>query len=152
MLEAARLHGAERVVMISTAAVARGSPAARTRRQSKEGAAAAQLLLLRHQVGGENLGYNYARSHGVDFRAVRFPTVRPLDPGRRRPPQRHVPHPGGEVGGRVEHTVPRRMEWLYSKDAAAAWSWPPGRGVKSRVFNLGVGKPTTTRAVEIFKQ
>jgi nucleoside-diphosphate-sugar epimerase len=55
----------------------------------------------------------------------------------------------------VEHTVPPGvMEWLYSKDAARGVVLAlQAEGVKSRVFNLGVGRPYDNQElIGIFKQ
>lgn len=158
VLEAARLHGAARVVMISTAAVARGVAGGEDNgdRSKEEALPRPNSFYSATKWAGENLGYNYARSHGVDFRAVRFPNVcGPWIPGGGgRPSAMFRTLVEKSVDG-VEHTVPPGvMEWLYSKDAARGVVLAlQTEGVKSRVFNLGVGKPYDNQElIDIFKQ
>ena len=158
VLEAARLHGVERVVMISTAAVARGVAGGEDNgdRSKEEALPRPSSFYSATKQAGENLGYNYARSHGVDFRAVRFPNVcGPWIPGGGgRPSAMFRTLVEKSVDG-VEHTIPPgTMEWLYSKDAARGVVLTlQAEGIKSRVFNLGVGRPYDNQElIDIFKQ
>ncbi len=158
VLEAARLHGAGRVVMISTAAVARGVAGGEDNGDySKEEAVPRpSSFYSATKQAGENLGYNYARSHGVDFRAVRFPNVAgPWIPGGGgRPSAMFRTLVEKSVDGEEHQIPPGTMEWLYSKDAARGVVMTlQAEGIKSRVFNLGVGRPYDNQElIDIFKQ
>lgn len=158
VLEAARLHGVERVVMISTAAVARGVAGGEDDgdRSKEEALPRPSSFYSATKQAGENLGFNYARSHGVDFRAVRFPNVcGPWIPGGGgRPSAMFRTLVERSVDG-VEHSIPPGvMEWLYSKDAARGVVLTlQAEGVRSRVFNIGIGRPYTAQElIDVFRQ
>ena len=58
------------------------------------------------------------------------------------------------VDGEEHQIPPGTMEWLYSKDAARGVVMTlQAEGIKSRVFNLGVGRPYDNQElIDIFKQ
>lgn len=158
VLEAARLGGAQRVVMISTAAVARGVAGGEDNgnRSKEEALPRPTSFYAATKQACENLGLNYARSHDVDFRAVRFPNVAGpwLAGGGGRPSTMFRTMVERSVDG-VEHRIPPgSMEWLYSKDAARGVVLTlQAEGIKSRVFNIGIGRPySAEELVEVFKQ
>lgn len=158
VLEAARIQGAERVVMISTAAVARGVAGGEDNgdRSKEEALPRPTSFYAATKQAGEHLGLNYARSHGVDFRAVRFPNVAGpwLAGGGGRPSALFRTIVERSVDG-VAHTVPPgTMEWLYSKDAARGVVLAlQAEGIESRVFNIGMGRPCDNEElIAVFEQ
>ena len=158
VLEAARLHGVERVVLFSTAAVARGVAGGEDNgdQRKEEAFPRPSSFYAATKQTAENLGLNYARSHGVDFRAVRFPNV--AGPWRAggggRPSTMFRTLVERSVSGEEHAIPPGTMEWLYSKDAAnGAVLTLNGAGLKSRVFNIGMGRPYTAQElIDVFKQ
>lgn len=158
VLEAARLQGVKRVAMISTAAVARGVAGGEDNgdRSKEEALPRPTSFYAATKQAGESLGLNYARSHGVEFRAVRFPNVAGpwLAGGGGRPSTLFRTVVERSVDGVEFKVPPGTMEWLYSKDAARGLVLTlQAEGIKSSIFNIGIGRPTTAEElVDIFKQ
>lgn len=158
VLEAARLHGVERVVLTSTAAAAMslaGGEDGGDRYKEEAFPRPNTFYGLTKQVG-ENLGINYATAFGLDFVAVRFPNVagpwRAGGGGRPSTMFRNLVE--ASVTGKEFAIPPGNMEWLYSKDAARGVVLAlNAKGLKSRVFNLGIGRAYANHElVQVFKQ
>ncbi|MBI3940915.1 MAG: NAD(P)-dependent oxidoreductase [Acidobacteria bacterium] len=145
VLETARLFSIERVVMCSSsvlyhylrAAQDEGSP------MKEEAYPRPSTFYASTKQAAENFGLNYADAFGLDFLAVRFPAVFGPWSGRG----------GGGPTNRIramiervlrgeESSLPARLtELVYSKDAAlGAVQACHEEGLKSRVFNIGMGQ------------
>jgi nucleoside-diphosphate-sugar epimerase len=153
VLEAARAFGIERVVVTSSGVLShylvggedKGDPF------KEEAYPRPSTFYSATKQAVENLGLSYARWLNVDFVAVRFAAV--VGPWRGRgggggPSNIFRDLIEGSLGGK-ESVLPRRkMEWVYSKDAAlGACLALRARGLKSRVFNIGSGQILTPEEV-----
>lgn len=144
VLEAARLHGLERVVVTSSSVLAYyltgGEDQGDAHREEAFPRPATFYSATKQAV--ESLGLNYARWCNLDVLAVRFGAV--AGPWRG--------HGGGgpsnifrSIVERAlrgeEATVPATtMDWVYSKDAAAGSVLAlRARGTADRVFNISMG-------------
>ncbi len=145
VLEAARLFGVERVVFCSSSQMYssmsggadRGAPG------TEEAYPRPSTFYAATKQAGEDLGLNYARWYGLDFRTVRFCAVFGPWSGRdggttlffRQLVQQSLQ--GEEVT--IPDDGPRDI--VYSKDAAlGAVLAARVAGVKSRIFNIGMGR------------
>lgn len=144
VLEAARIHGLERVVVTSSNVLSyyltggedQGDPTREEAfpRPSTFYAATKQAV--------ESLGLNYARWCNVDVLAVRFGAVAGPWRGRGGGGPSNIFRSIIERSLRGEEaTVPAStMDWVYSKDAAAgAVLALKARGATSRVFTISMG-------------
>ena len=145
VLEAARIFGVERVVLCSSGVLYHfikggGDQGPLLKEETYPRPA---TIYASTKQAAENLGLNYAESFGVEFVAVRFPAV--FGPWRGRG--------GGSPSNLMREMVEKslrseefnlpegQLEYVYSKDAAqGAVKACHTDGLKSRVFNIGMGK------------
>lgn len=146
VLEAARVHGLERVVVTSSNVLSHYLTGGEDKGDaSKEEAyPRPSTFYAATKQAVENLGLNYARSYNLDVVAVRFAAV--AGPWRGR----GGGGPSNLFRDLVEHSLrgeeatfpPRSMDWVYSKDAAlGAVLALKVKGLTSRVFNISMGRP-----------
>lgn len=146
ILEAARAFGVERVVFTSSAVLAHYLEGGEDRgdRRKEEAYPRPSTFYAVSKQAAENLGLGYARWFGLDFVAVRYAAV--VGPWRGRgggggPSQTFRELVERSLAGQVVGLRRRRMEWLYSKDAAAAAVLAlRAKDLASRVFNVGSGQ------------
>jgi nucleoside-diphosphate-sugar epimerase len=146
VLEAARVFGVERVVFTSSSVLSHYLVGGEDRDDARKEEAYPRpsTFYAATKQAAENLGLCYARSFGVDFVAVRYAAV--VGPWRGRgggggPSQTFRELVERSLAGQEAALPRRRMEWLYSKDAAAAALLAlRAKGLKSRVFNIGSGR------------
>ncbi len=145
VLEAARLHALERVVVTSSNVLSFYLTGGEDKGDTglEEAFPRPSTFYAATKQAIESLGLNYARWCGVDFVAVRFGAV--AGPWRGR---------GGGGPSNIfrdlveramcgeEATLPQStMDWVYSKDAAqGAVLALKARGLTSRVFNITMGR------------
>ena len=145
--EASRLMDVKRVVYTSTVGVyAREGPPGEP--MDEEATPTKPLSLYgASKLMGEHIGTNYARTYGLDFRAVRFANVFGPWGG---PIMTNTGvllkeiFEGGLAGKEVNIPNPPAMaldaEWVYSKDAAqGAFRLMNTPNPKSTFFNIGTG-------------
>ncbi len=145
VLEAARVHALERVVVASSSVLSYyltggGDKGDATK---EEAFPRPSTFYATTKQAIENLGLNYARWFGLDVIAVRFAAV--VGPWRGRggggPSNIFRELVERSLRGEEAAVPPRTMEWVYSKDAAAgAVLALKARHLKSRVFNIGMGR------------
>lgn len=153
VLEAARAFGIERVVFTSSAVLAHYLVGGEDGgdRVKEEAYPRPSSFYAATKQAAENLGLCYARWFGVDFVAVRYAAV--VGPWRGRgggggPSQIFRELVERSLAGEIAALPRRRIEWLYSKDAAAAAVLALGaKGLKSRVFNIGSGRVVSAEDV-----
>ena len=153
VLETARAFEIERVVFTSSAVLAHYLVGGEDRDDplKEEASPRPSTFYATTKQAAENLGLCYARWFGVDFVAVRYAAV--VGPWRGRgggggPSQTFRELVERSLAGQVAALPRRRMEWLYSKDAAAAALLALGaKGLKSRVFNIGSGRVVSAEDV-----
>jgi nucleoside-diphosphate-sugar epimerase len=145
VLEAARIHGIERVVVSSSGVLSYYLAGGEDKGDAtkEEAFPRPTTFYAATKQAKESLGLNYARWFGLDFVAVRYAAV--AGPWRGR----GGGGPSNIFREMVEHSIrgeeatipPRTMEWVYSKDAAAGTVLAlRARDLRSRVFNLGMGR------------
>jgi nucleoside-diphosphate-sugar epimerase len=152
VLEASRAFGIERVVFTSSGVLShylvggedKGDPF------KEEAYPRPSTFYSATKQAAENLGLNYGRWFNVDFVAVRFAAV--VGPWRGRggggPSNIFRDLIEGSLGGKETVLPIRKMEWVYSKDAAlGACLALKARSLKSRVFNIGSGQILTPEEV-----
>ncbi|MDP3768557.1 MAG: NAD(P)-dependent oxidoreductase [Dehalococcoidia bacterium] len=147
VLEAARLHGLERVVVTSSNVLSYyltgGEDNGDTSREEAFPRPATFYSATKQAV--ESLGLNYARWCNLDVVAVRFGAVAGPWRGRGGGGPSNIFRELVERSIRGEEaTVPSStMDWVYSKDAAAgAVLALKARGLTDRVFNISMGQVT----------
>jgi nucleoside-diphosphate-sugar epimerase len=153
VLELARACGVERVVFTSSAVLAHYLVGGEDRDDplKEEAYPRPSSFYAATKQAAENLGLCYARWCGVDFVAIRYAAV--VGPWRGRgggggPSQTFRELVERSMRGEVAALPRRRMEWLYSKDAAAAALLAlRATGLKSRVFNIGSGRVVSAEDV-----
>jgi nucleoside-diphosphate-sugar epimerase len=145
VLETARAHGLQRVVVASSGVLSSMMTGGEDEGDitKEEGLARPSTIYGATKQAGENLGLNYARWFGVDFVAVRFAAV--AGPWRGRggggPSVMFRELVEDALSGKEVTIQPRAMEWVYSKDAARGTVLAlKAGGLKSRVFNIGMGR------------
>ena len=145
VLEAARLHGIERVVVTSSNVLSfyltGGEDKGDTSREEAFPRPSTFYAATKQAV--ENLGLNYARWCNLDVVAVRFGAV--AGPWRGRggggPSNIFRDLVERSLRGEEAQIPPRNMDWVYSKDAGAgAVLALKVRGLTSRVFNITMGR------------
>ena len=147
VLEAARIHGLERVVITSSNVLSYyltgGEDNGDANREEAFPRPATFYAATKQAV--ENLGLNYARWCNLDVVAVRFGAVAGPWRGRGGGGPSNIFRELVERSLRGEEaTVPSStMDWVYSKDAAAgAVLALQARGLTDRVFNISMGQVT----------
>lgn len=145
VLEAARVHGIERVVISSSGVLSYYLAGGEDKGDAmkEEAFPRPTTFYAATKQAKESLGLNYARWFGLDFVAVRYAAV--AGPWRGRggggPSNIFRDMVENSIRGEEATIPPRTMEWVYSKDAAAGTVLAlKGGGLKNRVFNLGMGK------------
>lgn len=138
VLEAARLFGSEKVIFTSSVAVYGGhaSPIDESTIQIPG------TMYGLTKLFGEHLGRFYAKKFGLDFRAIRYPTV--VGPGAR------TKHMSQYMSWMIEYSLANRpfeawveedcrAPFIYCKDAANALLMlhdAPRENIKTLVYNL----------------
>lgn len=145
VLEAARLHGLERVVVTSSNVLSfyltGGEDKGDTSREEAFPRPSTFYAATKQAV--ESLGLNYARWCNLDVVAVRFGAVAGPWRGRGGGGPSNIFRDLVERAIRGEEATfpPSTMDWVYSKDAA--WGTVlalKARGLTSRVFNITMGR------------
>ena len=152
VLEAARLHALERVVVTSSNVLsfylAGGEDDGDTSKEEAFPRPTTFYAATKQAV--ENLGLNYARWCGLDVVAVRFGAVAGPWRGRGGGGPSNIFRDLVERAIRGEEATlpPSSMDWVYSKDAAAgAVLAVKARGLKSRVFNISMGRVSSAQEI-----
>ncbi len=145
VLEAARLHALERVVVTSSNVLSfyltGGEDKGDTSREEAFPRPSTFYAATKQAV--ESLGLNYARWCGLDFVAVRFGAVAGPWRGRGGGGPSNIFRDLVERAIRGEEATlpPSTMDWVYSKDAAQGTVLAlKARGLTSRVFNITMGR------------
>ncbi|MEX2490221.1 MAG: NAD(P)-dependent oxidoreductase [Nitrospirales bacterium] len=159
VLEGARLFHVQRVVLCSSGVLIRSMAGGEDQGDAlkEEAFPRPTSFYATSKQAAENLGINYARAFGMDFRAVRFCAVFGPWQGQGG---------GGGVTQRFKEVVERGLrgeeitypdhppeESVYSKDAAqGALLACHTDETKSKVFNIGMGQQyTSEQAVEALR-
>jgi nucleoside-diphosphate-sugar epimerase len=145
VLEAARVHGIERVVISSSGVLSYYLAGGEDKGDAakEEAFPRPTTFYAATKQAKESLGLNYARWFGLDFVAVRYAAVAGPWRGRGGGGPSNIFREMVERSIRGEEATipPRTMEWVYSKDAAAGTVLAlQARDLRSRVFNLGMGR------------
>ena len=145
VLEAARVHGIERVVISSSGVLSYYLAGGEDKGDAakEEAFPRPTTFYAATKQAKESLGLNYARWFGLDFVAVRYAAVAGPWRGRGGGGPSNIFREMVERSIRGEEATipPRTMEWVYSKDAAAGTVLAlKARDLRSRVFNLGMGR------------
>ena len=145
VLEAARVHGIERVVVTSSNVLAHylvgGEDKGETSKEEAFPRPSTFYAATKQAV--ESLGLNYARSFDLDVVAVRFAAVAGPWRGRGGGGPSNIFREMVERSLRGEEATvpPRTMDWVYSKDAARGTLLAlSAKGLRSRVFNIAMGR------------
>jgi len=147
ILEAARLFGSEKVIFASTLGVY--GPRKRTI-INESAVEKPETMYGSTKLFAEHLGRFYAKKFGLDFRAVRFPTL--VGPGAT------TKHPSQYMPWMIEYSLAKkpfdvwveencRVPFIYHKDAANALLMlhdAPRENIKTLVYNLA-GTSLTAR-------
>jgi nucleoside-diphosphate-sugar epimerase len=150
VLEAARVHKIRRVVVASSnvlnhyLAGGEGDDPAALLREEAYPRPTTFYATTKQTI--ENLGLNYARWCGVDFAAVRYGAVAGPWNGRGGGGPSNVFREAvvNALAGREALVPAGTMEWVYAKDAASGTVGAlRAADLKSRIFNLTMGKLTT---------
>jgi len=145
VLEAARVHGLERVVVTSSNVLSfyltGGEDKGDASREEAFPRPSTFYAATKQAV--ENLGLNYARWCDLDVVFVRFGAV--AGPWRGRggggPSNIFRDLVERSLRGEEAQIPPRSMDWVYSKDAALGTVLAlRARGLTSRVFNISMGR------------
>jgi len=145
VLEAARVHGLERVVVTSSNVLSfyltGGEDKGDASREEAFPRPSTFYAATKQAV--ENLGLNYARWCDLDVVLVRFGAV--AGPWRGRggggPSNIFRDLVERSLRGEEAQIPPRSMDWVYSKDAALGTVLAlRARGLTSRVFNISMGR------------
>lgn len=145
VLEAARIHGIERVVVSSSGVLSYYLAGGEDKGDAtkEEAFPRPTTFYSATKQAKESLGLNYARWFGLDFVAVRYAAVAGPWRGRGGGGPSNIFREMVEQSIRGEEATvpPRTMEWVYSRDAAAGTVLAlKARGLTSRVFNIGMGR------------
>jgi len=155
VLEAARLFGIQRVVLSSSAVLYSSmapalDPAGGL---TEEALPRPGTFYATTKQALEGLGINYAQTFGLDVRMVRYAAV--FGPWRGRgggggPTQRfrELVERGLRGEDATFPALPPGIEFVYSKDAARGTVLAcHAEGLKSRVFNIGMGATQTSESI-----
>ena len=148
VLEAARTHGLERVVVTSSNVLSHYLVGGEDKGDSskEEAFPRPSTFYAATKQAVESLSLNYARWCNLDVVAVRFAAV--VGPWRGRggggPSNIFRELVERSLRGEEATFPPRSMDWVYSKDAAlGAVLALKAKGLKSRVFNITMGRVYT---------
>ncbi|MER5628453.1 NAD(P)-dependent oxidoreductase [Streptosporangium sp. NPDC002544] len=145
VLEAARRHDVERVVLCSSSAaysVMGGKDNGQA--DAEDAYPRPSSIYAMSKKAAEDLGMVYAKSYGMEVIAVRFARV--FGPLRRGGGGMATVEMEGylrdALAGKPVEVEPSRREWIYCKDAAGSAHhacWADLSGFPDRVFNVGIG-------------
>lgn len=145
VLEAARVHGLERVVITSSNVLSFYLTGGEDKGDTslEEAFPRPSTFYAATKQAVESLGLNYARWCNLDVIAVRFGAV--AGPWRGRggggPSNIFRELVERSIRGEEATVPPSTMDWVYSKDAAAgAVLALTARGLTNRVFNVSMGQ------------
>ena len=150
VLEAARVLGLGRVVLSSTSSLTYhltgGEDGGDPRRE--EAFPRPLTIYAASKQACESFGLNYARWFGVDVVLLRFAAVFGPWSGGGGPSNALRAMVEGSLRGKATTLPATTLEWVYSKDAAAAACLALRAGpLTSRVFHVGMGRLYTPEAV-----
>ncbi|PZC45173.1 MAG: threonine 3-dehydrogenase [Chloroflexi bacterium] len=148
VLEAARIHGVERVVAVSSGVLAMFWAGGEDNGESgkEEAYPRPTSFYATTKQAVESLAHNYADFCGVDVRLVRYAAIAGPWRGRGGGGPSNVFRDMVETAIRTGETsvAPQSVEWVYSKDAAKGTVLAlQANNPKGRVFNVGTGTVTT---------